>query len=219
MSTRGSTGNSGIGVREDALRRRSRALLAGVSLVAPAATPAPAEDRQQRLHEIESGAAPGPHLGPVRIAQATTAEIRRFAIPAGDLQSALLAFSRQVDLQLLYPAEMTAGLTTQGLQGEFTPEEVLLRLLVGTGLNYRLLDAYTVTLAKAGAQEGNGPMRLGPITVEGQVGHGTAQIGNLPPGYPGGQVARGSRAGVFGNRDVFDAPLNTKAYTEELIRD
>jgi len=219
MSTQGNTGNGRIATRNGALRGRTRSLLAGVSVLALAATPAFAEDGQQRLRYMESGAAPGFDLGPIQLAQATTTEARRFDIPAGDLQAALLAFSQAVDLQLLYPAEMTAGLRTEGVQGEYTSEDALRRLLAGTGLQYRFSDADTVTLAKAGAPYGEGPLQLGPITVEGQADYGTGQIGNLPPEYPGGQVARGSRVGVFGNRDVFDTPLNNKAYTDKLIRD
>ncbi|OSQ36655.1 hypothetical protein TMES_17465 [Thalassospira mesophila] len=40
-----------------------------------------------------------------------------------------------------------------------------------------------------------------------------------PPVYAGGQVATGSRAGILGNQDVLDTPINTTAYTDQLIRD
>ncbi|GAB2196680.1 TonB-dependent receptor [Sessilibacter sp. MAH4] len=35
--------------------------------------------------------------------------------------------------------------------------------------------------------------------------------------YAGGQVARGSRAGILGNLDLLNAPFSSTAYTEELI--
>ncbi|GAA0729447.1 TonB-dependent receptor [Sphingomonas japonica] len=41
----------------------------------------------------------------------------------------------------------------------------------------------------------------------------------LVPEYPGGQVARGARAGLLGNLDYMDAPFSTTAYTENLIRE
>lgn len=163
MSGQANTGDNGIGACKDAFRRRSHSLLAGVSLLALAAAPALAEDWQQRLRNMETGAAPSFDLGPIQIAQVTMAESRRFDIPAGDLQSALLAFSQTVDLQLLYPAEMTAGLATQGVQGEYTPEEALRRLLDGTGMTYRYASADAVTIERAAGRPD--PKWLRPVIV------------------------------------------------------
>jgi iron complex outermembrane recepter protein len=41
----------------------------------------------------------------------------------------------------------------------------------------------------------------------------------LPGEYPGGQVARGGRVGLFGGLDVMDTPFSTTNYTEQLARD
>ena len=40
----------------------------------------------------------------------------------------------------------------------------------------------------------------------------------LMSAYPGGQVARGGRVGLFGNLGVMDTPFATTSYTEELAR-
>lgn len=40
---------------------------------------------------------------------------------------------------------------------------------------------------------------------------------DLPPAYAGGQVARGGRLGVLGNRDFMDTPFNVTSYTAELM--
>lgn len=37
--------------------------------------------------------------------------------------------------------------------------------------------------------------------------------------YPGGQVARGGRAGILGNLDVMDSPFSSTNFTAELIRE
>jgi len=37
--------------------------------------------------------------------------------------------------------------------------------------------------------------------------------------YPGGQVARGGRVGLFGNLAVMDTPFATTSYTGDLARD
>ena len=39
----------------------------------------------------------------------------------------------------------------------------------------------------------------------------------LPPEFAGGQVARGARLGLLGNKDVMDTPFNVSSYTSELL--
>ncbi len=138
-------------------------------------------------------------------------------IPAQDLNGALLGFARAAGLQLFYDVEMVAGLRSAALKGSVTPAEGLSRLLAGTGLSYRFTGSNTVALDRPA--QGDGALTLGPVTVEGR---GTvppqAEIGNLPPEYAGGQVARGAKLGMLGNRDVMDTPFNVTSYTSELMR-
>lgn len=46
-----------------------------------------------------------------------------------------------------------------------------------------------------------------------------ASAEGLPPAYAGGQVSRGGRVGLLGNRDTMETPFNANAYTSELIQD
>ena len=46
-----------------------------------------------------------------------------------------------------------------------------------------------------------------------------ASARGLSPAYPGGQVARGGRAGILGTRDNQDTPFSITSYTNELIQD
>ncbi|HEY6513342.1 MAG TPA: TonB-dependent receptor [Burkholderiaceae bacterium] len=46
-----------------------------------------------------------------------------------------------------------------------------------------------------------------------------ASAQGLSPAYPGGQVARGGRAGILGTRDNMETPFSITAYTNELIQD
>jgi len=46
-----------------------------------------------------------------------------------------------------------------------------------------------------------------------------ASAQGLSPLYPGGQVARGGRAGILGTRDNMETPFSITAYTNELIQD
>ncbi|WP_371110245.1 TonB-dependent receptor [Rhizobium sp. RCC_161_2] len=41
----------------------------------------------------------------------------------------------------------------------------------------------------------------------------------LPEEYPGGQIAKGGRVGMLGNRDVMDTPFSTTSYTAKTIED
>jgi iron complex outermembrane receptor protein len=71
--------------------------------------------------------------------------------------------------------------------------------------------------AGSGAQSGPpnaGPLLAGPITAPTPP---TGEIGNLPPAYAGGEVARGARLGMLGNRDFMDTPFNVTSYTSALI--
>lgn len=42
---------------------------------------------------------------------------------------------------------------------------------------------------------------------------------DLPPAFPGGQVARGGRVGLLGNKDYMQTPFSVTTYTEQTIRD
>src|SRR5688500_1032465 len=41
----------------------------------------------------------------------------------------------------------------------------------------------------------------------------------LPDTYAGGQVARGSRLGLLGNRDIMDTPFSTTGLTSEFLQE
>ncbi|WOS65274.1 TonB-dependent receptor [Sinorhizobium fredii] len=49
------------------------------------------------------------------------------------------------------------------------------------------------------------------------AGTATSTIGTLPEDYAGGQVARGGRVGLLGDRDFMDTPFNITSYTAETI--
>jgi len=46
-----------------------------------------------------------------------------------------------------------------------------------------------------------------------------ASAQGLSPAYPGGQVARGGRAGILGTRDNMETPFSITSYTNELMQD
>lgn len=68
-------------------------------------------------------------------AQQPAARPERFDVPAGPLDAALKQFEAATALTLRIDAPIV-GMQTKGVQGDFTPQQALARLLDGTGLTY-----------------------------------------------------------------------------------
>lgn len=141
---------------------------------------------------------------------------RSFAIPPQPLPSALERFADQAGISFAYRTGDLSVLSSPGVSGTLTPREALARLLTGTGVTFAFTGASTVTLSKADA--GAGAVPLDPVRVQGNAPPSQAELGNLPPPYAGGEVARGGRVGVLGNRDYMDTPFSTTTYTEKTIQ-
>ncbi|MBD9462865.1 TonB-dependent receptor [Pseudomonas sp. Pdm06] len=66
------------------------------------------------------------------------------------------------------------------------------------------------------ASKGNGQgLTLDATTISGTHN----DPGALPPVLAGGQVARGARLGMMGNKDVMDTPFSVTSYTEKTLAD
>jgi iron complex outermembrane receptor protein len=158
-------------------------------------------------------------------AQQAPSGTRQFAIPSGPLAQALNRFADTAGLQLVYDGANTRGLRTAGVSGTLTPEAGLAELLSGTGLVYRFNTPTSVTVtipntAPAGNTSGADGTVLERVQVQGQAnGLGTGTIGEPPAAYAGGQVAKGARLGVLGNKSIFDAPVSVVAITEQTLKD
>lgn len=148
---------------------------------------------------------------PVQVAQAGPEAA--FSIEAQPLPLALTAFGRQSGYQVSFDAQRFGNLRSAAVSGTMTAEEALRRLLAGTGVTWRYTDTRSIALDPPvqGAQAA-----LPPVLVEGQRPSGA---GALPPEYAGGQVARGSRLGMLGNRDFMDTPFSTSSFTAMKIED
>lgn len=126
-----------------------------------------------------------------------------FNIPAGSVRDALRAYADATGLQLVYNASLdTAGAST-GVSGTMTPRDALARLLAGTGLSYRFVNATTVTIENAVTADGE--RVLGAVRVEG------AQDG----AYGRAGQAAGVN-GVNGSRDI-TATEGTGSYTSGAL--
>jgi iron complex outermembrane recepter protein len=74
----------------------------------------------------------------------------RFVIPAQPLSTALIAFGKQANVQVLTAGQTVEGLRSHGVTGTFGVEAALAKILEGTGMTYALVDARTVVV-KPGA--------------------------------------------------------------------
>lgn len=152
----------------------------------------------------------------VAVQSAQLADERNFDIAAQPLTTALTQFGQQSGLQITVHGTLPRDRNATVVQGTMSSREALDRLLAGTGLVYSLVDGETVAIERPDHSDGEAV--LAPIAVEGQlVAPSQAVVGNLPSEYAGGQVARGSRVGLLGNRDIFDTPFSVKSYTQNTI--
>lgn len=140
---------------------------------------------------------------------------RIYNIPAGALDSALANFASEAGVVLSFEAEQAKRLMTQGLKGNYTVKQAFDALLQGSGLRAIEVHPGRFTLKKIDLTAG--ATGVADTLPEVKV---IAKVDNqmdLIPAYAGGQVARGSRLGLLGNKDVMDTPFNTTSYTAELM--
>jgi iron complex outermembrane receptor protein len=152
------------------------------------------------------------------VEQAQSSAARAFEIPSQPLSSALTQFGQQSGWQVSVNGALVQGKTSPGVSGNMTPEQAINRLFQGTGLT-PTITGNTITISAGGAAAAPGTLQLDPVNVQGNVAPPQAQIGNLPPPFAGGEVARGGRVGALGNRDYMDTPFSVTTYTHEYIKD
>ena len=137
----------------------------------------------------------------------------RFDIPAGTLESALVAFSTVTGVSVSFTPEVVSGLESRRLARRFTPLEALKQLLSNSGLQYRFTSEKAVTLQSNVVRQDQKVITLPAVIISGKAD----QSGNLPVKYAGGQIASGGNLGILGNRDIMDTPFSQTNYTEALI--
>ncbi|WP_191487629.1 TonB-dependent receptor [Pseudomonas sp. FEN] len=147
-------------------------------------------------------------------AQLDSVAVRTFNIAPGPLGTTLSRFAVETGIALSFQPAMTEGLSSPGLSGSYTTQQAMDRLLAGSGLEMVARSDGSYTLATR-ASDGTGGLTLSETTVKAAE----ARPDDLPPVYAGGQVARGGRLGLMGNKDLMDAPFSVSNYTSTLIKD
>ncbi len=72
-------------------------------------------------------------------------------------------------------------------------------------MKFRLACTVALPLGFSGHALADDATALKQIVIQGDRST-TSTIGKLPEAYAGGQVAKGGRLGILGNRDFMDAP-------------
>jgi len=141
-------------------------------------------------------------IGDSSEASAQASEPRQYTIEGGPLDAVLNRFALAADIDLSVSTDLTRGKSSPGLQGRYSVERALRTLLAGSGLGYRFAGENRVTLVAA--QEGDGPVRLGPIRVGGEAASGAGPV-------------EGFRAEASSSATNVDAPLIETPATVNVI--
>lgn len=151
---------------------------------------------------------------------AASAQLRRYDIPAGTLAVRVNDVARAAGVILAFDPVLADGKQGSGVRGSHTVAGAFAALLEGTGLEAISTAAGRYTLRRALAATSSMPGTSGGVTLP--LVTVTARAGAAPdtplPPYAGGQVARGGRAGMLGNRDMLDTPHATVSLTSELMQ-
>lgn len=140
---------------------------------------------------------------------------KSYAIAGGPLGDVLAQFAAAAGVPLSFDPALVAGRQSAGLTGAYTVREGFARLLSGSGYALAEQGGGAYSLRKLPSGDSEAATLLPSITVAAAGVSPSA----LPAEFAGGQVARGGRLGLLGNRDVMDAPFNVTSYTSELLTD
>lgn len=153
----------------------------------------------------------GMSVGHAQTAQA--AAVQHYDLPAAPLDATLTRIARQAGRIISIAPGMVSGLKAGPVRGDLTLEQAFAQALAGTGLALSVSESGTLGLKRV--PMGNRESTLPAVKVTASA----AQPGDLPRPYAGGQVARGGRVGLLGDKDIMDTPFNITHYTQQTVQD
>jgi iron complex outermembrane recepter protein len=142
---------------------------------------------------------------------------RHFRIPAQSLDSSLLRLAADSGLEILFTADQVRGVTGNSLDGSMTPAKALSRLLQGSGMTYRFVDAKTVTIEQLPGHTVKTPnpqsaTTLPPVNVVADAVYDETDPYN--PSYVQPDATTGTRT----DTPIMLTPLNVQVITQQVIR-
>lgn len=133
-----------------------------------------------------------------------------FNVAAGPLDQALSQFGRQAAIALSTDARMTGGKTSPGLQGTYSVEQGLARLLAGTGL--ALVKTARGDFLLTPVTSGSGPLEVAPTSIEGKV------LGNTTEGS-GSYTTGAMQSATKLNLSLRETPQSVTVMTRQRLDD
>ncbi|MEE1886898.1 TonB-dependent receptor [Pseudomonas carassii] len=129
-------------------------------------------------------------------------------LPGQSLEATVHALAHESGVAIAADSRVLAGRSAPALQGRYTVLQALRQLLAGSDL---------VAVEENGVIILRGPTDQGALTLGATTVNASGFNSDLPESYSGGQVARGARIGMLGNRDLMDTPFSVTAYTAKTI--
>lgn len=130
-------------------------------------------------------------------------------IAAQSLDQSILTLGKQTGENVAFPSDLASKLKATAIKGHYTVEQALEILLKGTGLTIQKTPAGYSVVKAVDTQTDTLP----------EVEVNATAIKELPAEYAGGQVARGGKVGLLGNKDLMNTPFSATQYTSKLIED
>lgn len=130
-------------------------------------------------------------------------------IAAQSLDQSILVLGKQSGENIAFPSDLASNFKAPALKGNYSVQQALDILLKGTGLTTQKTPAgYSVVKAVENKTE-----TLPEVQVKDKA------IKDVTAEYAGGQVARGGKVGLLGNKELLDTPFSATQYTSKLIAD
>jgi iron complex outermembrane receptor protein len=146
-------------------------------------------------------------------ADAASPKTIQFNIPAQSLSSALTRFSAETRLQVLYEGDVADKLQAPALNGAYTPEQALEKLLRGSGLKSRYTNDKTITIEVPTSQNQSPPITLQAMTVTGK-----SQYDANDP-YDKHYAAPNSSFATKTDTPIMETPLNIQVLPKAVLDD
>lgn len=138
-------------------------------------------------------------------------ESRNYNIPAQPLYSALSALAEQSGVQFVYNSGLVKGLSSPGVNGQYSLENALNRLLAGSGISYQFNSANTVTLEKVA--EPQSATTLPTVMVTGKAGYADSDPYN--PSYNRTTTTTATKTDTA----IFDTPVSVQVVPRAVMDD
>ncbi|PKD39306.1 TonB-dependent siderophore receptor [Methylomonas sp. Kb3] len=140
-----------------------------------------------------------------------------FAIPAAPLADALLQFSETSGIKVFFSSQLAGNLRGNAVQGRFTAQQALDKLLSGTGLTPQTATDGTVTLEKSAKpiepQSAAGTTTLPSVTVLGK----TLSDPNDP--YNSDYHLPNASAATKTDTPIMELPMSVQVIPKQILKD